>query len=75
MLFRISAAVLPLAMGACAQSVPLPQAGAVAPAAVTSSIASPLPSVELAYTPRPVTDPANWRAVNDASAPGAGGGE
>jgi hypothetical protein len=75
MLFRISAAFLPLAVGACAQSVQLPPADTIAPAAVPSSIAPPLPSVGLAYTSRAVTDPANWRELNDARASGAGGEE
>ncbi len=70
MFFRLTAALLPLAVGACAQSGPLPQPGAIAPAIVPTSVTTPMPSVQLVYTARPVTDPANWRAVNDGQAPG-----
>lgn len=70
MLFRLTAALLPLAVAACAQSVPLPQLGAVAPAILPTGFATPMPSVQLVYTERPVTDPANWRGVNDGQAPG-----
>lgn len=70
MSFRLMAAMLPLAVAACAQSVPLPQPSAFAPAIHPTRIATPMPSVQLVYTPRPVTDPANWRAVNDGQAPG-----
>ena len=75
MLYRYSAALLPLAMGACAQSVTLPEAGAIAPAFSAAPIAAPVASVDLAYTDRGVTDPANWRALNDAQGPGTEGSE
>ncbi|MFM2005176.1 MAG: hypothetical protein RLZZ09_831 [Pseudomonadota bacterium] len=70
MLFRLTAALLPLAVGACAQSVSLPQPSTIAPAIAPTSVATPTPSVQLVYTARPVTEPTNWRALNDRQAPG-----
>ena len=75
MLYRYSAALLPLAVGACAQAVTLPEVGAIAPAFSAAPIAAPVASVDLAYTPRDVTDPANWRELNDAQGPVAEGSE
>lgn len=69
MLPRVIAAVLPLAVSACAQAIPLPYPSAVAPA-IASTTVTPLPSVQLVHTPRTVTDPADWRGVNDGQAPG-----
>lgn len=69
MTFRF-AAVLPLLLAGCTQPVPLPDAGALTRAAAASS-ARPAPAgPTVAYTPRPITEPGDWRQLNDAQAPG-----
>lgn len=75
MFFKLSAALLPLAAGACAPAVPLPPAGTIAPAVAAQAAAPPATPLQIAYLPRALTDPANWRAVNDAQGPAAGGAE
>lgn len=75
MLFKILAALLPLALGACAQAIVLPEAGYVAPASLTIVSSSALPAVNVVHTVRPVTEPSNWQAVNDSQAPGKEGQE
>lgn len=75
MLFKLSAAALPLALGACAQAIVLPKAVDVAPASLATATPSPLPAVTVVHTMRPVTEPSNWQAVNDSQAPGKEGQE
>ncbi len=75
MLFKLSAAALPLALGACAQAIVLPKAADVAPASLATVTPSPLPAVTVVHTLRPVTEPSNWQAVNDSQAPGKEGQE
>lgn len=67
---RYAAALLPLAVSACAQAVPLPFPDTVAPAAAASSVVAPPAAIQLVYTPRTVADPADWRGVNDGQGPG-----
>ena len=75
MLFKLSAAALPLALGACAQAIVLPKAVDVAPAFLATVTPSPLPAVTVVHTIRPVTEPSNWQGVNDSQAPGKEGQE
>ncbi len=75
MLFKILAALLPLALGACAQAIVLPKAADVAPASLATVTPSPLPAVTVVHTIRPVTEPSNWQGVNDSQAPGKEGQE
>lgn len=58
------AAVLPLGLVACAQLDPLPVGSAEAVPAPASSPAPEAPTV--AYENYRVTDPADWRGLNDA---------
>lgn len=75
MIFKTLAAVLPLALGACAQAIVLPKAEDVAPASLATASPSPLPAVTVVHTIRPVTEPSNWQGVNDSQAPGKEGQE
>lgn len=70
MFFKPLAAVLPLALGACAQAIALPEAGDVAPASLATISPSAVPAVKVVHTVRPVTEPADWQGVNDSQAPG-----
>lgn len=73
MSLRILAACLPLAVGACAQAVSLPTAESVSAANVPSSASLTAQTiVGVEYTPRDVTEPANWRDLNDAQSPSGG---
>ena len=68
------AAVLPLAIAGCAQTLPTESVinFAVAdPAVATSAIT--VPSFITGFEPRVATGPAPWRGSNDAQAPDAGG--
>lgn len=70
MIFKTLAAVLPLALGACAQAIVLPRAEDVAPASLATASASVVPAVNVVHTVRPVTEPSDWQEVNDSQAPG-----
>lgn len=70
MLPKFAVALLPLAVSACAQAVPLPFPSSLAPAATATTPVAPLAAIQLAYTPRIATEPADWRGVNDGQAPG-----
>ncbi len=69
MTFRF-AAVLPLLLAGCTQPAALPESGLLTRAAAPYS-APPAPTgPTVAYTPRPITEPGDWRQLNDAQAPG-----
>lgn len=69
MTFRF-AAVLPLLLAGCTQPVALPEVGFLTRAAAPYP-APPAPAgPTVAYTPRPITEPGDWRQLNDAQAPG-----
>lgn len=74
MLLRFSAALLPLAIAGCAQSLPTESVVnfAVADPAVAIS-ANPARSFIMGFEPRVATGPAPWRALNDAQTPDAEG--
>ena len=69
MTFRF-AAVLPLLLAGCTQPVTLPEAGpltrSTAPYTAPPAPAGPI----VVYTARPITEPGDWRQLNDAQAPG-----
>jgi len=70
----IHAALLPLLVAGCAPVDELarpPQLVAAADAVVPVPPASPAPT--LVFTPRAVTDPADWRSLNNAQAPEGSG--
>lgn len=69
------AALLPLALAACAASEPLTDVGLLtAPANSVETAAPPLtPSLFAGFTARAVTEPGDWRAVNDSQSPAGGG--
>lgn len=75
MFFKPLAAVLPLALGACAQATALPKAGDVAPASLATVSPSAVPAVNVVHTVRPVTEPSDWQGGNDSQAPNMEGQE
>lgn len=63
----VFAALAPLTLAACAQMAPLPDTTLLTKAASTSAVSQPAPSApRVAFAGYQVTDPANWRAVNEA---------
>lgn len=68
------AAVLPLAIAGCAQSLPTEWVVNLAVADPTVAIsANPARSFIMGFEPRVATGPAPWRGSNDAQAPDAEG--
>ena len=65
------AAFLPLALAGCAQPLALPEPGAMSRAAEPVATAPADAGPAVAYTRYPITDPMDWRELNDAQAPGA----
>lgn len=64
------AAFLPLLLAGCSQPVALPEAGPLTRAA-TPNTAQPAPAgPTVDYTARAITEPEDWRQLNDAQAPG-----
>lgn len=69
------AALLPLALAACAVSERPADPGAlIAPLTTPSSSTLPTPSLFAGFAPRAVVEPSDWRRSNDRQSP-AGGGE
>ena len=68
------AALLPLALAACAASEPPADPGALI-APLTTPISSTLhaPPLFAGFAPRPVVEPGEWRRMNDRQSPTAGG--
>lgn len=64
------AAVLPLALAGCTQPVALPVAGPLTQAATPELYTSAPPGPPVVYTHRDITEPMDWRQLNDAQAPG-----
>lgn len=66
------AAVVPLLLAGCTPPAALPEAGSMTRAAdpVLAPLVSDGPIVR--FTARAITEPADWRKVNDAQASGGG---
>ncbi len=66
---------IPLALSACTVAPELVTAESLAPAANEQAQIRHIhgPAVMSGYTSRPVTDPANWRELNDQQAPSGEG--
>ncbi|WP_335947700.1 hypothetical protein [Salipiger bermudensis] len=66
------AAAVPLLLAGCAEPVALPVAGSLTRAASPDTF-TPAPSgPAMNYTAHSIAEPADWRQLNDAQAPGAG---
>ena len=65
----IFAVLVPLAVAGCAQPAALPVAGPLTRAAAPD-LHVPPPGPPVVYTHRPITEPQDWRQLNDAQAPG-----
>lgn len=66
------AAVVPLLLAGCTPPAALPESGSLTRAA-DPVFASPVPDGPIVqFTARAITEPADWRKVNDAQAPGGG---
>lgn len=66
----IIAAVVPLALAGCAQPFEPPTAASLTLAASPDGL-RPAPSGPVVqHTARPITEPTDWRRLNDAQAPG-----
>ena len=67
---RLFVAVVPLVIGDCSQPLAIPDTGPLTKAA-TPFVAHPAPSgPAIGYTARPITEPGDWRQLNDAQSPG-----
>jgi hypothetical protein len=69
MTFRF-AALVPLLLAGCTQPAELPEPGLLTRAA-SPYTAQPAPAgPAVGYRARPITEPGDWRQLNDAQAPG-----
>lgn len=64
------AALVPLALAGCTQPVALPLAGPLTRAALPETHTPAPAAPPVVYTHREITEPGDWRQLNDAQAPG-----
>lgn len=69
MKFRF-AATLPLALAGCVQPPALPEPTPLTRAAAPDAMLVVPAALIVQHVPRPLTEPADWRRLNDAQAPG-----
>ncbi|CAN0145155.1 MAG: hypothetical protein CMF72_25565 [Mameliella sp.] len=66
------AALVPLALAGCAKPLVLPDGGALVRAADPKLVAPMPPGPSVAYKAHAISEPLDWRQLNDAQAPGSG---
>ncbi|MFZ7094319.1 hypothetical protein [Primorskyibacter sp. 2E233] len=66
------AALVPLALAGCTEPLALPEASAFVRAADPHLVDVAPPGPTVSYTALPITEPLDWRQLNDAQAPGGG---
>lgn len=64
------AAVVPLALAGCAQRDEPPNAAPLTRAASPEAVLIAPAGPAVRHTSRPITEPGDWRQLNDAQAPG-----
>lgn len=65
------AASLPLIAAACASYADLPLASPISAAADPVAVAPAEPGPTVNYSPQDITEPGDWRSLNDAQSEGA----
>lgn len=64
------AALLPLMLAGCSVPAALPEAGLMTRAASPETAQPASAGPVVSYTARPISEPEDWRKLNDAQAPG-----